>query len=268
MSAVIKLSSPPTHEFWEIPVLYEDDHLLALDKPSGLLVSPDPQEPDRPSLIGLLHSGIAAAKPWALERSLTYLMNTHRLDAEASGLLLLARSKPVLASLSNLFASEKAPSTFAVVVQGAPQGDRFEVEGKLSPHPTPAGFFRVDSRRGKKSRTVFEVREKFAEYTLLKAEPCPGRAHQVRAHLRSIRLQVVGDRLYGGRPLLLSSLKRGYRLKPDRTEHPLMNRPALHAEQLSIPHPVTGVVLTISAPWPKDLTVAMKYLRRYTVGAV
>src|SRR4051794_26528028 len=101
MDAVIKLSSPPTHEFWEVPVLYDDEHLLALDKPGGLKVSPGPEEPEGPSLIGLLHAGITAGKPWARERGLTYLMNAHRLDSEASGVLLLARSKPMLASLAN-----------------------------------------------------------------------------------------------------------------------------------------------------------------------
>jgi 23S rRNA-/tRNA-specific pseudouridylate synthase len=70
---------------------------------------------------------------------------------------------------------------------------------------------------------------------------------------------------YGGRPLLLSSLKRNYRLKPDQIEHPLMARTALHAEAFTLPHPVTGEALTITAPWPKDLTVAVKYLRRYAL---
>ena len=72
MSAAIKLSSPATREFWEIPVLFEDEHLLALDKPSGLLLSPDHLAPERPSLMALLHAGIADKKPWARERNLDY----------------------------------------------------------------------------------------------------------------------------------------------------------------------------------------------------
>ena len=73
MSAAIKLSSPATQEFWEIPALFEDEHLLALDKPAGLLTSPDPDNAERPSLMKLLHDGIAAGKPWAVTRQLTYL---------------------------------------------------------------------------------------------------------------------------------------------------------------------------------------------------
>ena len=102
VSATIKLSSPATREFWEIPVLYEDAHLLALDKPSGLLTSPDRDEPDRPSLMKLLHAGIERGAPWAAEGGRTYLMPAHRPDAETSGVMLLAKSKPVLVALVNL----------------------------------------------------------------------------------------------------------------------------------------------------------------------
>ena len=107
MSA-IKLSSPPTREFWEIPVLFEDDHLLALDKPAGLLTSPDRYDPLRPNLMKLLHAGIAAAKPWARERHLEYLSNAHRLDFQTSGVILLAKNKPALIALADLFGTDKA----------------------------------------------------------------------------------------------------------------------------------------------------------------
>jgi 23S rRNA pseudouridine955/2504/2580 synthase len=101
----------------------------------------------------------------------------------------------------------------------------------------------------------------------LKCQPLTGRTHQIRAHLRHAGYPIVGDALYGGRPLLLSRLKSEYRLKPDRTERPLISDAALHAEQLTLPHPITGAMTTITAPWPKDLTVAVKYLRRYAGGS-
>src|SRR5882724_4883703 len=94
MSEVIKLSSPATREFWEMPVLFEDEHLLALDKPAGLLTSPDRYDPARPNLMKLLHAGIERGAPWAKQRGLSYLMNAHRLDFETSGIILLAMSKP------------------------------------------------------------------------------------------------------------------------------------------------------------------------------
>ena len=108
MSAAIKLSSPATREFWEIPVLFEDEHLLALDKPARLLTSPDANDLARPSLMKLLHAGIAAKKPWAAERNLDYLNNANELDSDITGVLLLAKNKPAFIALANLFSAEKA----------------------------------------------------------------------------------------------------------------------------------------------------------------
>lgn len=268
MSAVIKLSSPATREFWEIPVLFEDEHLLALDKPAGLPTSPDRDDPDRPNLMKLLHAAIADQKPWARERGLTYLSNAHRLDFETSGILLLARSKPVLVELASLFGSEKPLKQYVALVHGRPAGDSFTINAKLAPHPVKTGLMRVDPQNGKKSSTSFEVLEKFSDHTLLKCLPLTERTHQIRVHLQNAGLPIVGDSLYGGKPLWLSRLKRDYRLKPGREERPLMARVALHAEQLTLSHPVTAQPITIHAPWPKDLKVAVKYLRQYASGTM
>ncbi len=267
MSAVIKLSSPATREFWEIPVLFEDEHLLALDKPAGLPISPDRHDPERPSLMKLLHTAIADGKPWARERKLDYLMNAHRLDPEMSGVILLAKNKPALIALANLFGSEKPVKKYTALVSGEPPENQFAVDAKLAPHPVKPGLICVDSKNGKKSKTQFEVRETFprAGYALLKCEPLIARTHQIRMHLRYAGFPVVGDELYGGKPLWLSRLKPNYRLKPGHEERPLLSRATLHAEELSLPHPVTGATVTITAPWPKDLKVAVKYLRRFAL---
>jgi RluA family pseudouridine synthase len=266
MSAVIKLSSPATREFWEIPVLFEDEHLLALDKPAGLLTSPDRYDPERPNLMKLLHTAIAAGKPWARERGLTYLSNAHRLDFETSGVLLLAKSKTVLVKLADLFGTPKVVKEYLALVHGAPAEDRFEIRAPLAPHPARPGEMRVDPKHGKQSATVCEVLERFRGYTLLRCRLLTGRTHQARVHLRHAGLPLVGDALYGGAPLLLSQLKTEYRLKPGRTERPLLARPALHAARLSLPHPVGGEPVDIVSPWPKDLTVAVKYLRRFAAA--
>ena len=263
MSAVIKLSSPATREFWEIPVLFEDEHLLALDKPATLLAVPDLAEPARPSLLQLLHDAIAADKPWAVERGLTYLSNIYRLDPETSGVFLLARTKDVLVQLADLFGSEKPQRQFLALVHGSPAEDRFQVNAKLAPHPSLAGAMRVDAWNGKRAETRFTVLERFAQQALVKCEPLTDRMHQLRVHLANTGLRVVGDKLYGGKPLWLSRLKKDFRLKPGREERPLLARVALHAEQLSLPHPVSGSEVTISAPWPKDFCVAVKYLREF-----
>ena len=262
----IKLSSTATREFWEIPVLFEDEHLLALAKPPLLATSPDRYNPERPSLIKLLHSDIQRGAPWAKGRALTYLMNAHRLDFETSGVLLLAKSKAALIAIANLFGSENVNSKFLALIQGAPQEQTMTIEAKLAPNPLTIGLFRVDEREGKRARTQVSIRERFAGYTLLECQPLTHRLHQIRAHLRHIGCAIVGDGDYGGAPLLLSELKPGYRLKPKRTERPLISHTALHAEQLSLSHPMNQTPLSVAAPWPKDLIVGVKYLRRYAGG--
>ena len=244
-------------------MLFEDEHLLALNKPSHLLISPDRIDAQRPNLMKLLHAGIERGAPWAKARGISYLMHAHRLDFETSGVLLLAKSKPVLVALANLFGADTPGKNCVALVQGAPPQDSFTVEAKLAPHPVNIGLIRVDEKAGKRSRTQFEVREKFDGYTLLQCQPLTDRLHQIRVHLRHAGVPIVGDALYGGSPLLLSRLKSEYRLKPSKTERPLISRVALHAEELTVPPSISGKTITITAPWPKDLTVAVKYLRRY-----
>ncbi len=264
MNAAIKLSSPATSEFWEIPILYEDEQLLALNKPSGLLVSPDRYDPARPNLMALLHRDIARGSAWARERGVTYLMNAHRLDFETSGVILLAKNKPALIALASQFGSEKAAAIYAGLVRGSAEQPTFASDAPLAPHPARPGFIRVDPKEGKRSHTEFSIRETFSGYLLLECRALTVRTHQIRAHLRHLRLPLVGDELYGGPPLWLSTLKTSYRLKPGQTERPLISRAAIHAEQLALRHPVTDQSVRIDAPWPKDLSVAVKYLRRYS----
>jgi RluA family pseudouridine synthase len=267
MSAPIKLSSPATKEFWEIPVLFEDEHLLALDKPTGLLTSPDRYDAQRSNLMKLLHAGIENGKPWACERNLNYLANAHRLDFETSGIILLAKNKPALVALASLFGSEKPLKKYAALAWGIPPAKIFEVDAKLAPHPFKVGQITVNPKTGKKSKTQFEVLEQFRDWCLLRCTPLTGRTHQIRIHLKHAGFPIVGDELYGGKKLWLSRLKKDYRLKEGREERPLISRVALHAEELQLPHPVTNEIVTIKSEWPKDLRVAVKYLRQFSAAA-
>jgi RluA family pseudouridine synthase len=262
----IKLSSAPSapsHQFWEIPVLFEDDSLLAIDKPSGLATSPENPDSEEPNLLSLLHSGIRDAKPWARERGLTFLTNVYRLDPEVSGALLMAKSKDVSSTLANTFGSAQVIHHHLALVQGAPDHEQMDVTHKLAPHPARPGRVHVDPKHGKRSHTRVAVQERFDGWSLLQCDALTNRPHQIRVHLRYVGLPLVGDSFYGGRPLLLSRLKSDYRLKPNQRERPLLGRPALHSESLTFAHPLSGSSLTISAPLPKDFSVALKYLRRY-----
>ena len=264
---VIKLSSPGTREFWELSVLFEDDQLLALNKPACLLVSPDRDVPAKPNLMTLLHRDIQRGAPWAKKRSgLNYLMNAHRLDFETTGIILLAKTKPVLVALANQFGVEKPLKTFAALVRGSMHQDTFEIEAKIAPHPVTIGVMRVDEKNGKRARTEFAVRERYKNFSLLECRPITERTDQIRVHLQYLGLPILGDSTYGGPQLLLSQLKKDYFLKPKKVERPLISTLALHAEKLSLAHPVSRNEISIEAPWPKDFKVALKYLRLLAGG--
>src|SRR5580658_8576760 len=180
----------------------------------------------------LLHRDLERGAPWAKARGLHYLMNAHRLDFPTSGVLLLAKDKPTLVELANQFGAEKPVKVYVALVRGAAKETSFECDAALAPHPLRPAFIRVDPKNGKRARTVFTVREAFDGYLLLECRPLTGRTHQIRAHLKHLKLPLVGDDSYGGLPLWLSTLKTQYRLKPGQSERPLMARAALHAEQL------------------------------------
>jgi RluA family pseudouridine synthase len=267
VNSAVKLSAPESHQFWEIEVVYEDDELLALDKPSGLLTCPDRYDPKRPNLMKLLHQGITKKSAWASQRNLDYLANVHRLDIETSGIILLAKTKLSFTALVNQFGTDKPQKTYLALAHGCPTERTFACNAPLASHPVKLGVMRVDSHNGKRAETRFEVIEEFARYCLLKCQPLTERTHQIRVHLRSLGFPLVGDTTYGGKPLLLSQLKPGYRFKENTPEHPLMQRVALHAQELSVVHPTAGNTVSITAPPPKDLVVALKYLRKFGMPA-
>ena len=259
----IKLSSKATDDFWKIDVLYEDDHLLALNKPALLLTSPDRYDPNRPNLMKLLHAGIATQADWAKARGLTYLANAHRLDFETSGAILLAKDKPTLIHLANAFGNAKISKEYIALCHSSPTYEEFELQAPLGPHPVKLNLMRVDKKMGKPAETRFVVQERFQRYCLLQCFPRTGRTHQIRVHLAHLDHPIVGDSLYGGKPLFLSSLKRDYQFKKNEPERALISRCALHAQGLEFEHPNGNERVKIVAPLPKDLTVAAKYLRKF-----
>jgi RluA family pseudouridine synthase len=263
VSDFIKLSSPQTHEYWEIPILYEDQFMLALDKPASLLATPDQIDPSKANLLGLLHHEIERKARWVLDRQITYLANAHQLDAEISGVILFAKEKPVLIDLVNQFSSEKPAKSFLAIVRGSPSEDEFCVDLKIAPHPFRPGIMRIDARQGKKSISKFVVKERFKGFTLLECKPITDRHHQLRVHLQHRRFRLVSDSIYGSSPLYLSDIKSNYRQKAQEQERPLIGRVAMHLEQIDVMRPANSGSVTIKSPPPRDFEVSIKYLRRF-----
>lgn len=260
---ILHLSWSLTGEHVAVPVLYEDDYLLVIDKPSGWLTSPDGWDPKRANIMGMIHEGIREGKGWARSRGLTYLMNAHRLDKDSSGILVLAKSKETLRELVKQFSDQHPTKVYLALVHGVVLEERFIVDLPLAHHPSNPQFVIVDRGRGKRAITKFEVAEHFVGYTLMRCYPITGRTHQIRVHIQRKGHPVVADPLYGGRPLYLSSLKPNYRLRKGSQEKPLIGRLALHAWKITLIHPVKREPIEITSPLPRDFEVTLKYLRRY-----
>lgn len=234
-----------------IRVVFEDESLIAFDKPSGLLTAPDRWDKDMDNLMDIVH------KRWSPQ-----YFNAHRLDRGTSGLVLCAKNRDVLRKLSAAFEGRRVTKEYSAFVRNAPPGDRGVVPLAVSEDPRRPGMMKVDPA-GQAAETRYEVVKRWRGYSLVTAWPQTGRTHQIRVHLAAVGSPIVDDPMYGdGRPLLLSELKRGY-APPREGEHPLIGRLALHAGKLELQHPVTNETLTIEAPLPNEFLVAMKYLDRF-----
>jgi len=239
------------------PVLFEDDAVIAFDKPSGLLIAPDRWDKSRANLMDLVH-----------EKMGHDTANVHRIDADTSGLVLCAKTKPALDFLSGQFQSKTVAKLYHAITVGLPASDEFTVDLVLKEDDAKPGRMCVVKKHGKASVTDFTVLEKYPQpaarpsFAYLQCRPQTGRTHQIRVHLAASGTPILNDPFYGNETqLLLSDLKRGYKGRQD--ERPLLARLALHAGALTFTHPVTREKITVTAPLPKDFDVALKYLRKF-----
>ncbi|MCX7825209.1 MAG: pseudouridine synthase [Verrucomicrobiae bacterium] len=265
-----------------VAVLHEDEALLALDKPSGLSVSPDTYNREKPNLMSALRRALDTNAEWVCARRITYLANAHRLDADTSGVLLLAKTREALRGLARQFNDRSVRKSYLALVEGEPQEDQFSVEMKLGPHPARP-WLHVERRHdGRWTLTRFRVVERFRFpwlrraavagapcltcCALLECAPETGRTHQIRAHLARASHPILCDKLYGHgdhSALYLSQLKARYKHHAGAAERPLLGRLALHAQRIAFDHPLTGRRLELESPLPNDFAVALKYLRKF-----
>jgi 23S rRNA pseudouridine1911/1915/1917 synthase len=250
------------------PVLHEDDTLIAFDKPAGLPVAPERGVRDDDSLLARIQAAYGPG-----------VSMVHRLDAEASGIVLCAKAKPALDFLSGQFQAKAVAKIHHALVsvpplEGEPRGREWGPDGTLAAEFSitfaleedrhQAGRMLVAKKRGRPCQTDIRVLERFGRFAWIECRPQTGRRHQIRAHVAAVGIPILNDLLYGDptAQLLLSSLKRGYKGRED--EKPLIMRLALHASSLTFTHPATQAPMTLSSPLPHEFEVALKYLRKFT----
>ena len=220
----------------DVDVVWEDEHLMVVDKPAGLVVHPAPGTTG-PTLVHALLGRVGGGEK-------TRPGIVHRLDRETSGLLVVARDDRTLGRLQGMLRRRKIERTYTALVRGRPRSWRGTIEapiGRDRRHPTRIS---LDTDHPRDAVTHFEVAELLERHALLEVRLETGRTHQIRVHLEAIGLPVAGDPTYGHGPEL--GLERQF----------------LHASALSLAHPWTDEPLMLSSPLPDDLCGALQRARR------
>lgn len=181
----------------EIPIIYEDRAVLAIDKPAGWMLAPSEWDRTGRNLQLAIASSIHGGEFWARSRNLKFLRFIHRLDAETTGVLLFARSSGAVSVYSRLFESRLVLKTYLAVVEGTPPADSWTARGCIGEDPGKPGRMRIDPREGKEAETEFVVAGRREGLSLIRAHPKTGRTHQIRVHLLDSGLKIMGDPLYG-----------------------------------------------------------------------
>lgn len=255
----------------ELAVLFEDEHLVAIDKPPGLVAHPTARGGDGSTIaeiavrqFGELPSVQGEDRPGIV----------HRLDRLTSGVMVLGRTQAALENLKAQFKARSVEKTYWALAHGDPRFDSDWIENRIAPMEGAFDRFRAlpktrdipvdegrpggpepepEDQRGREATTYYEVLERFRGLVSLACFPKTGRTHQIRVHLCAVGLPIVADRQY--RP-------SGSVRHPLPPEAPVPDRQALHAQRLVLDHPVSGERLTFDSPRPDDMSALLTWLRR------
>ena len=222
-------------------IVYEDDDIIVVDKPAGVAAHPTPGWTGPTVLQGLLAAGHTIATGGAAERQGI----VHRLDANTTGLMVVAKSERAYSSLKQAFRDREVDKRYHALVQGHPDPLRGTVDAPIARHPAGDGRFAVVSD-GRPSVTHYDTLEAFRAASLIEVILETGRTHQIRVHMSAIRHPCVGDRLYGADPVLAAHLG--------------LHRQWLHAVRLSFAHPADGRRVEFTSSYPDDLASALEVL--------
>ena len=223
-------------------VLYEDDDIVVVDKPRGVAAHPTPGWSGPTVIGGLAATGHTVATSGAAERQGI----VHRLDANTTGVMVVAKSERAYSELKRAFRERTVDKRYHALVQGHPDPLRGTVDAPIGRHPSGDGRFAVVSD-GRPSVTHYDTLEAFRAASLASVHLETGRTHQIRVHMTAIRHPIVGDLLYGADPVLAARLG--------------LTRQWLHAVSLTFAHPAGGGEVSFTSNYPADLAHALDVLR-------
>jgi 23S rRNA pseudouridine1911/1915/1917 synthase len=225
-----------------LAVLYEDDDIIVVDSPRGAAAHPTPGWTGPTVTGGLLAAGHTVATSGAAERQGI----VHRLDANTTGVMVVAKSERAYSALKRAFRERRVDKRYHALVQGHPDPLRGTIDAPIGRHPSGDGRFAVVSD-GRPSVTHYDTLEAFRAASLASVDLETGRTHQIRVHMAAIRHPCVGDLLYGADPVLAARLG--------------LTRQWLHAVSLTFAHPADGRQVSFTSPYPPDLAHALDVLR-------
>lgn len=282
----------------DIPVVYEDDDVLVINKPAGLVVHPGHGNYENTLLHGLqwyfqvngfnadnTQSQIATTQPSGLQhgasaptaRCATLDMNNpeiglvHRIDKDTSGLLLIAKTAEAKTALGKQFFDHSTERSYNALVWGTFKEDEGTIEGALDRDPRDRTRYRIfdleENPNAKEAVTHWRVLERYPYVTLVECRLETGRTHQIRVHMKSIGHPLFGDEKYGGTEILKGLRTQKYKQYIDNC-FKLCGRQALHAKTLGFTHPTTGERMQFDSEWPADFASLIDKWRHYQLNTL
>lgn len=265
---VTVLFEHPPYEFLLVPedipinIVYEDDHVLVVDKPAGMVVHPG-------------HGNYSGTLINALTFHFENLPNNssnrpglvHRIDKDTSGLLVIAKTEEAMTHLAKQFFNKTTEREYVAIVWGNVEEDRGTIEGNIGRHPKNRlqnmVFENDNEEKGKPAVTHFEVMERLGYVTLISCRLETGRTHQIRVHLKYIGHTLFNDERYGGDRILKGTSFSKYKQFVDNC-FKVLPRQALHARTLGFEHPATGKIMRFESPIPEDMELCLEKWRNYS----
>ncbi len=236
----------------DLKILYEDDHIIAIDKPSGILTIPDRFNPDLINIVSVLKSEYPDIIP------------VHRLDKFTSGVNLFAKDAETHRLLSIAFESRDIEKYYYALVDGIPSPESGRIDVPLCESTVTRGKM-LAHKRGKESLTDYKIVKKFRTFSLMYIRLHTGRMHQIRVHMQYLGNPLIVDPLYGNRnQFFLSEIKqKKFNTGKGIEERPILIRQPLHAEKLIFTHPYKSEKIQITSIMPRDMKAVINQMEKW-----